>query len=129
MKNLKAIKGGQSEMHRKDCPSSGATADQAERESGKSGILLFTLTRLPNHASSPGTVVVHLPHTSLDLATMVRPFRLPVLTITAPYRQSITSARVHIASVEGLEAQLRFERHEARIKRYCIKSASIANKH
>lgn len=87
------------------------------------------LTRFPNHASSPRTIVVHLPHTPLDLAAMVRALGLPVLAVGAPYRKAVAAARVDIAGIEGREVEFRFERHDAWIKIYRVECARVAHEH
>lgn len=69
--------------------------------------------------------MIHLLDASLDLSTVVRAFRLPVLAFGAPYRQTIGSTCEDIAGVEGLEAEFRVEWDESRNKVYNVKGASI----
>lgn len=60
---------------------------------------------------------------------MMRAFRLPVLAVGAPYRQTVGSTSEDVACVESLEAEFRFERHEPRYEIYNIESASVGGNH
>lgn len=73
--------------------------------------------------------MVHLPDASLNLSTVVGAFRLPVLALGAPDRQTIGSTCEDIAGVECFETEFRFERHESRDEVYNVKSAAIGYKH
>lgn len=87
------------------------------------------LTGLPNHAASPGAIVVHLAHAALDLAAVVCTLRLPVLAVGAPYWQAVATARVDIAGIKGREIELGLERHDAWIKSYGVDGARVAHEH
>lgn len=73
--------------------------------------------------------MVHLLDTALDVARMVGPVRLPVLTVRAPYGQAVAPAGVEIPGVEGLEAKLRFERYNTRIICNSVKRTGVAYEH
>lgn len=73
--------------------------------------------------------MVHLPDAPLDVARVVAAIRLPVLAVRAPYGQAIAPAGVEIPGVEGLEAKLRFEGHDARVVCNSVQRTGIAYEH
>lgn len=129
MKNLKAAKLISQELEW----SFGATTARAHGQLDTSNRHSFRRTReltsFPDHPSGPRTVMVHLPHASLDLAAVMCPFRLPILTVRTPYGEAVTPAGVDIASIEGLEAEFRFEGDEARVEHYGVNRPTVGSKH
>lgn len=130
MKNLKAAKF----ISQRFTWSVGTTAGHGHRQPGRSSSDMPTvvprgLTSLPNHASGPRAVMIHLPHTSLDLSAVMCPFRLPILAVRTPDREAIAAAGVDIAGVEGLEAELWFEGNEAWVEEHGVNSPTVGNKH
>lgn len=87
------------------------------------------LTRLANHAPGPGAVVVHFVDAAPNLAAVVGAVRLPVLALGAPDREAVAPARVHVARVKGLEAELGLEGHDAGVADHSGEGAGVARGH